>query len=141
MLKLIRRRFARDQRGAALVEFAMIAPIFALGVVLIGDTATLVSRYFDMRAAVSSGSQYVMLGGTEVGVARQVATQSWTSQAQGSTVTATKACICGTTANACNVLCPDQSVPQAYYTIQADSTFQGALISTPLTAQQVVRVR
>ena len=141
MLKQLRSRFSRDQRGAALVEFAMIAPILALGIVLTGDTATLVSRYFDMRAAVSSGSQYVMLGGTEVTVARQVATQSWTSQAQGSTVDASKACLCSGTTNACNALCPDQSVPQTYYTIQAASSFQGTLISMPLSAQQVVRVR
>lgn len=141
MLKLFRRRFARDQKGAALVEFALIAPIFALGIVLIGDGASLVMRYFDMRAAVSSGAQYLMLGGSEVGVTRQVVLQSWTTAAQGSTASATKQCLCASVANACNTLCPDQTVPQTYYTIQADSSFQGALLSLPLSAQQVIRVR
>ncbi len=141
MLKLLRKRFARDQRGAALVEFAMIAPIFALGIVLIGDASSLIMRYFDMRAAVSSASQYVMLGGADTGVAQQVVQTAWTTRSQGSTMSATHSCLCGAQTNACNTLCPDQSVPQSYYTIQASSNFQGALLSFPMSAQQVVRVR
>jgi Flp pilus assembly protein TadG len=141
MANLFRRRFGADQRGAAVVEFAMIAPIFALGVVMIGDGATLIMRYFDMRAAVSSAGQYVMVGGSEVTVARQVALSAWTTQAPGSTVSVSNSCLCASAPNACNALCPDQSVPLSYTTVQATSSYQGALISMPLSAQQVIRVR
>jgi Flp pilus assembly protein TadG len=135
------RHFASDQRGGTAVEFALVAPIFALALAIIGDGATLVLRYYDMRAAVSSAAQYVMLGGSSTSAISAVATSAWTIHPQGGSIIVSNACLCGATTSACNVLCADQSVPKSYTTIRASSQFTGSLISQSLSAQQVVRVR
>ena len=135
------RHFASDQRGGTAVEFALVAPIFALAVVIIGDGASLVLHYYDMRAAVSTAAQYVMVGGSDTSTVRSVAISAWTTKPDGGDVSVTSACLCGAATNACNTLCPDQSVPLSYTTISATSSFSGTLISQALSAQQVVRVR
>jgi Flp pilus assembly protein TadG len=136
-----RKRFQSDERGAAVVEFALVAPIFALAVVIIGDGASLVLHYYDMRAAVSTAAQYVMVGGSDTSSIRSVAISSWTTRPDSGDVSVSSACLCGASTNACNTLCADQSVPRSYTTISATSSFSGTLISQALSAQQVVRVR
>jgi Flp pilus assembly protein TadG len=136
-----RKRLASDERGTAAVEFALVAPVFALALVIIGDGASLVLHYYDMRAAVSSAAQYVMVGGNDTSAIRAVAISAWTTKPDAGNVTVSSACLCGAATNACNTLCPDQSVPRSYTTVQATSSFTGTLISQSLSATQVVRVR
>jgi Flp pilus assembly protein TadG len=141
-MRRLKSLFRADERGGAAVEFALVAPVFALAVVLIGDYANLVLRYYDMRAAVTSAAQYIMQAGTSgtLSTAQSVATSAWSTR-NGGSVTVTNACLCGSTATACNVLCADQSVPKSYTTISASSSYSGTIISQSLSASQVVRVR
>jgi Flp pilus assembly protein TadG len=133
--------FVVDERGASAVEFGLAAPILAFAVLIIGDGANLVLHYYDMRAAVSSAAQYAMVGGTDPNAISSVALSAWTTRAPSGLVTVSNACLCAAASNACNSLCPDQSVPLSFTTIQATSSFSGALISQTMSAQQVVRVR
>jgi|WetSurMetagenome_2_1015567.scaffolds.fasta_scaffold81696_2 Flp pilus assembly protein TadG len=136
--------FASDARGLAGVEFALIAPVLAVMILIISDGALYLLRNHDMRAAVSSAAQYVMQTGTnaDMSTAQSVALAAWTSKPVGATVAASNACLCGATASACSTLCSDNSVPQSFTTISASSTYTGAILKTQtLTASEVVRVR
>ena len=135
------KRFEADQRGAALVEFAFVAPVLAAAVVMIGDGANLILHYYDMRAAVTSAAQYVMVGGSSLSTAQSIGLSAWTTRDPSGAMTVTNACLCSATVSVCNQLCPDQSVPLSYTTVQANSTYSGALLSQALSVQQVVRVR
>ena len=136
--------FASDARGLAGVEFAMVAPVFAISILIISDGALYLLRNHDMRAAVSSAAQYVMQTGTNASVttAQSIALSAWNTKNGGSAVTVSNACLCGTTASACNTLCSDQSVPESFTTISATSPYSGVLLGQKtLSASEVVRVR
>ncbi|MDQ0466492.1 Flp pilus assembly protein TadG [Caulobacter ginsengisoli] len=138
----ILRRLSADQRGAAMVEFGLIAPILALVVLGIVQGGTMLGKYNAMRTGISNGAQYVMGGGTDLATARLIAQEAWPSRGATATIAASKVCRCGGTVADCSLLCAsDQSVPQAFVTISATDIFNDGVVNHSVSAQQVVRVR
>lgn len=133
--------FKRCDRGAAIVEFALVAPILLAVIAGISDGASYLLRQNAMHSSVSSSAQYIMSGGSDLSTARQIGLSSWDGRSEHADVTASKDCVCVATPASCSTLCGDQTVPQAYVKIAATDTFDGWYGETTLSAEQDVRIR
>lgn len=137
----ILRRLIADRRGAAAVEFAVIAPL--LGAIVIGlmvawEPATAMLR---MRAAVHAGAVYVRNGGNDDAQNTEVVRKAWERKPADAEVLVSRACLCGTLAQACTTVCADQTPPSVYVTIAATSTDTSLAFGKTMARSEVVRVR
>ena len=136
----MRRGFARDQRGLAAVEFALIVPVLA-SVLLFGFDGWMQLRQAgDMQTALHSGVRYYQAGGTSDYDALVVGLNAWPHKPAGATFSVARACVCGGAAGSCNTLCGTQP-PNIQVTLSASSTYAGSMYSRAMTETQVVRVR
>jgi Flp pilus assembly protein TadG len=131
----------RDDRGAAAVELALVAPFLAVILAGIATYAPELDKVHKMRDAVSTGSLYVMTGGTNPDSIQNVALTAWTGRTGGDSITVTQWCACGSVAGVCTSLCGDGTVPLSYTSIAAASSYVGPLGSQSLSAVQTVRTR
>lgn len=134
-------RLINDRSGAAAVEFAVIAPL--LGAIVIGlmvawEPATAMLR---MRAAVHAGAVYVRSGGTDDAQTYRVVEEAWERKPADADVTVTRACLCGSVAQACTTVCTNQTPPSVYVTIAATSTDTSLAFGKTMARSEVVRVR
>lgn len=139
-MRLLRQLIA-DRRGAAAVEFAVIAPL--LGAVLLGlmvawEPATAMLR---MRAAVHAGASYVRNGGTDDGRTHTVVEESWERKPTDFDISVTRACLCGALVRACTTACADATPPAVYVTVAAESTDASRAFGRNQARSEVVRVR
>jgi len=134
------RAFAHDQRGAAIVEFGLIAPMIVGVIVLIGQTAVLGYSMLSMRNAVHSGAMYVMGGSRSVNDIKAVMAGSWANKPTDSTMSVTQYYKCGTADGTEGVLCADNKLPAQYFRVKAQATFGGAWDQN-YGISEVVRVR
>lgn len=135
------RRLIADRRGAAAVEFAVIAPL--LGAIVIGlmvawEPATAMLR---MRAAVHAGAAYVRNGGTDDAQTYRVVQEAWERKPADADVAISRACLCGDVAQACTTVCADQTPPSVYVTIAATSSDASLAFGKTMARSEVVRVR
>jgi Flp pilus assembly protein TadG len=140
MVKRLRSLY-RDTRGVSAVEFSIIAPVLMAMVIAVMEGGLLTLRSYDMRAAINSGAQYIMQGGTDSAAAKAIVMAAWTRKSPDATATVTQSCRCGTTVQACTVLCADGSVPMSYYVINATMVSKGMFTNNVLTYKDTVRVR
>ncbi|EGF89274.1 hypothetical protein ABI_46220 [Asticcacaulis biprosthecium C19] len=134
-------RFARERHGAAIVEFALIVPVLLGVLAAVDDLSAVTMKEKAMRSSVSSAAQYVMRGGSDLSVARQIVLSSWTPETEDATVSAVKSCYCGSVAATCSNVCTDASIPQAYVRVSIVQPYDGWYTDTSIVAQQEVRVR
>jgi Flp pilus assembly protein TadG len=135
------RRFARDHRGVAAVELALVAPVLA-GLAFAGFE---VWRYTHdvqaMKDGVTAGVQYYMNGGRDDANAKAIAEAAWVSAPEDAEVSISRACLCGTTAHVCTTLCSNSTVPEIRVTLQATATYDRTKFASNLSETQVIRVR
>ncbi len=133
--------FARDARGVATVELALVLPILLgvfLGAYSVWDAA---SRQQNLSAALDAGEQYYINGGSNDSMATQAIQGAWQYRPNNSSVSLTRACQCGNAAQSCSTLCSGNIAPSAYVTMRLTAVDQTAMISPNLAASRVVRVR
>jgi uncharacterized membrane protein len=140
-LKSFVTRFAREKRGAAIVEFALVTPILLGVLAAVDDLSAVTMKEKAMRSSVSSAAQYVMRGGSDLGVARNIVLSSWTPETDDATVSAVKQCYCASVSATCSEACPDASIPLAYVKVSIVQPYDGWYTDTSIVAQQEVRVR
>jgi len=137
----MRRRFQRDESGAAAVEFAMVAPLLAAVLIGLGTMGGLILAYNKMRQAVSSGGQYAMTVAPDNTTAVQtVVLSAWDDKPANAVVNVQQQCRCGTTVSVCTTNCADGDYPQKIITITASrnySLFSGG--SRAISVSQQVR--
>lgn len=139
MRKLI--NFWRDQRGAAIVEMAFIAPIIG-GMAAVSFAAwDVASRQQDMRAALEVGAEYYMNGGSSDDIAKSTAVQAWRNAPDDALVTSERVCRCGTTVTICTNLCTGNVPPSVYVRMTASGTSPEAMFTPHQSAERIVRVR
>ncbi|MFC3080544.1 TadE/TadG family type IV pilus assembly protein [Phenylobacterium terrae] len=139
MRKLI--NFWRDQRGAAIVEMAFIAPIIG-GMAAVSFAAwDVASRQQDMRAALEVGAEYYMNGGASDDIAKTTATQAWRNAPDDALVTSERICRCGTTVTICTNMCTGNVPPSVYVRMTASGTSPEAMFTPHQSAERIVRVR
>lgn len=135
------KKFAGDGRGTAAIEFALSVPVLLIGLLGVVDLGNVVYQKGDLEAALRSGIQYFMSGGSNLTTAQNVVNASWTHKPVGATVVAEKYCLCGTTVSVCTALCGTGKYPVSYSRIVVNVTFHGILSNSPYQTSQVVRVR
>jgi Flp pilus assembly protein TadG len=135
------RTFFKASDGAAAIEFAFIAPVFATLALLMVDVSNIGMGASNMQTAVRAAVQYAVKGGTNMTTAQNLANANWANKPTGATLTAVASCRCGNATNVCNALCPDGSVPYSYVTVTAAATLGGNWITTSKTVMEEVRLK
>lgn len=134
-------RFRRNRSGVAAVEFAFIAPILAAASLGLADVGSIVTGRMDMHSAVRTGAQYLMNGGKDLDVAKNLVLSSWTSRPTNGYVVANHFCMCATNLHACDALCDDGSIPESYIQLQAYATLEGLFADSSQAARELIRIR
>jgi Flp pilus assembly pilin Flp len=134
------RRFLANDKGASAIEFGFIAPILVAVVLAILDGGLLIHRTYEMRSAISSGSQYLLRGGSSEAVAKAVVLAAWGSEADTPTADVASSCRCGDAVAMCSALCPDETAPKRYFNIDAKAHFAGFVLDRNISAGEI-RVR
>lgn len=135
------RKFLRNDRGAAAVEFAFIAPVLAALMLGVFDLGRMTYDRTDLHSAVRSGAQYFMAGGDDVEAAILVIEQSWSSRPEMSQVTVEKCCKCAGVDAPCGQLCDDGSVPDIVHELEATAYFAGLFGQYEVSVNEFVRTR
>ncbi|TAK35664.1 MAG: pilus assembly protein [Lysobacteraceae bacterium] len=139
MRKLI--NFWRDQRGAAILEMAFVAPIIG-GMAAVSFAAwDVATRQQDMRAALEVGAEYYMNGGGSDDVAKTAATEAWRNAPEDALVSSERSCRCGTVVTICTNLCTGDAPPSVYVRLTATGTSPEAMFTPHQSAERIVRVR
>jgi Flp pilus assembly pilin Flp len=135
------RAFARHRGGASAVEFGLIMPVLAIAVLGIAEVGQIVYQRTDMHGALRSGGQYVLNGGRDLAVAREIVVRAWTGMPEDAVVEATRFCMCATVEHVCNSPCGGGSVPEAYISLSAHATLGGIVVDYGDTADDAIRIR
>ncbi|HTO41340.1 MAG TPA: TadE family protein [Rhizomicrobium sp.] len=133
-------RLIAESRGLAAIEFALIAPVLAVITISISDLSQAAVGAMNMEAAVRSGIQYAMNGGTDMSIAKSASIQSWASRPSGSTLDASEMCICDSGTAVCGQACTDGSTQKTFVTVTATATLGGSVIKFGKTATKTVQV-
>ena len=97
--------FIRNKKGAVAVEFALVAPLFVMAIVMTAELGLAAYDKMKLTAGVRSASQYVLQGGTDQTV---VSTIIEDSAGFKPTTNVSYYCTCSnapTTAVACTTTC------------------------------------
>ena len=140
-MRALLRRFRTADKGAALVEFAIVVPILSAFVIGIVQYGGMVIAYNQMHDAVSSGAIYVMRGGSDATAIKAVTVESWPNPPGDANVNVNQACSCAGVTQTCSALCADGSFPQSFTTISATGTYAGLWDSSSMSSTQVVRTQ
>lgn len=131
----------RDASGASAVEFGLTVPVLLICLLGVVDLGNVVYQRGDLEAALRSGIQYFMSGGTDLAEAEAIVDAAWTHRPEGAVVVAEKFCLCGTTVSVCTQLCGDGTYPVSYQRLTVNVTFEGIITEDTYEASQSVRVR
>lgn len=131
----------RDTSGASAVEFGLTVPVLLICLLGVVDLGNVVYQRGDLEAALRSGIQYFMSGGTDLAEAEAIVDAAWTHRPEGAVVVAEKFCLCGTTVSVCTQLCGDGTYPVSYQRLTVNVTFEGIITEDTYEASQSVRVR
>jgi Flp pilus assembly pilin Flp len=135
------RHFARDRAGASAVEFALIAPVLAATLLGIAEYGQIMYQRTDMHGALRSGGQYVLNGGRDLAVAREIVLRSWSSMPEDALVEATRFCLCEEEEHVCSAPCDDDSVPEVYVSLSAHATLGGVVLDYGESSDDAIRIR
>ncbi len=137
----ILKRFLKNDRGAAAVEFAIIAPVLvAIG--LAGFTAwDAAGRKQDLTSALNVGAEYYMLGGADDDEAEDLVLAGWDKRPSFTEVEIIRECKCGLQVATCSSICSSSAPPSAFVTIEAQATYPDALAIKLTNGSRTVRVR
>ena len=135
------KRFVKDREGVAAIEFAMIAPVLTFLVLASVDLGKMLIDRTDMQSAVRTGAQYLMNGGQDLDLARDLVLASWASRPEAGTVISERFCTCAEVVHACTSLCSDASIPESYVRLKAVGTLDGFLTDASERTEEIVRIR
>jgi hypothetical protein len=138
-----RRRRRRDARvrGAAGIEFALIASTLMALMIGLVDLGSLVSQRREMNSAIRSGASYFMVGGVDLAEAEAAMRQSWSGMPPETIIDVVKTCYCAGLEHSCTADCPDTSLPEAFHIITATTVFNGIIAKTEHQVAETVRIR
>jgi len=135
-------RLSRDNRGASIVEFALIAPILAMVLFTLVSGATFLAEFNAMHTAVNGGAQFVMNGGTNLAATKAITEAGWAGRSGGATVVAADVCKCGTVVTDCALTCTPSTIPlNKYIKITATDTFVVGPTTKTLSAMNEIRTQ
>lgn len=134
------RRFSRDRSGIAAVEFALVAPIFAVILVMGWSVWQGEVGAEQAKTALRAGAQYYTAGGSTDSAAQTIAQNAWTSAPSNASVTTSRACYCAGAAANCSGTCSTGQQRTVYVTLTATGNGQGMLANQLQTQTETIRV-
>ena len=135
------RAFASDRDGLAAMEFAFIAPIVAVMLVVGVDGWLRETHMSQMRTATQTGVRYYQTGGSDDTIAQTVSAAAWSGKPANGALNVVRSCVCGSTAVACTTVCTGNNLPSVFLTLTASGTYSGLMQSHALSQSDVIRVR
>ena len=135
------RSLFRDRSGVAAIEFAFVAPVLIVGLVVVTDLSKMIMDRTDMQSSARSGIQYLINGGRNLENARDISLAAWSSKPEDGDVITERYCLCAQVVHTCHELCADESIPESYTRIRLVGTLQGLWADTAQSADETVRVR
>ena len=135
------RAFVSDRDGLAAMEFAFIAPIVAVMLVMGVDGWLRETHMSQMRTATQTGVRYYQTGGSDDTVAQTVSAAAWSGKPANGVLNVVRSCTCVSTAVACATVCTGNNLPSVFLTLTASGTYSGLMQSHALSQSDVIRVR
>lgn len=141
MMRHFLKSWRRDARGVAAVEFAFIAPVIGVMIIMSYGVWEAAVRQQNLRSALKVGAEYYMNGGANDATARAVALAAWEDAPSNANVTTARICRCGSTVVDCTAMCSASAPPAIYVVLHASASDHSALFSPIIQADRVARVR
>lgn len=127
--------------GVAAIEFALIAPAFAILLLGVSEYGLLVFERSQMTSAVNTGVRYYMAGGEDPDEAIGIIKAGWSQMPANTTVTIREYCLCAELEHICTANCNDGSLPLSYKQVVARTVYEGIFFDTVYEVTDDVRVR
>lgn len=119
--------FVRDRKGAAAVEFALIAPLLAMMIILTVDLGMGIFSKMQVEDAAQAGAQYAIIHGFDSSAISSVVTNATSNSGISSSPAPVQFCGCpsaaGITAASCSGVCSTGNAPGTYVTVSAQGTY------------------
>ena len=146
MLRKLLKRFRCDQRGVAAVEFALVAPLFALLGVGTADIGFAANARMDMDQSLRSAAQMSLSADIKDAVQlRKALQQAFSGQSPAPTVTATSTCECpGSTSSVnCYQACDSAgNAPSIFVDLNIQKVYNAMMLpNMTLSSNLTVRLR
>ncbi len=141
-LKKLLTRFGPRREGVAAVEFAIISVVLAGLVIGMMEGWQFAAAQNSAQNAAGAAAVYYMQGGVNDTAAHDFALASWQNKPVDATVAIQRNCDCAGTSWACSTLCSGGLLsPRIQISITAYANYQDGIVSAPVSATEVVRVR
>jgi Flp pilus assembly protein TadG len=128
-MKKTGRKFWRDDKGVAAIEFAFIVPVLSLLVIGMVDYAVYIGKAMSLQQLATTAALYVVEGGQEADVkAAVIDTAAINTAANPVTFTGEMVCECANGASVvCNGNCGDADFMRSYYSATVQATYKPIL--------------
>ena len=134
-------RIAKDNRGAAAVEMAIVTPVIA-GLALVSAEVWMMAMDKQRAAtALDAAVDYYMGGGVSDAEASAVAMDAWKDPPSAAAVAYARSGRCSAEIVELEVVCADGDVAATYVTLTASGESQGLFDERAVEATRMVRVR
>ncbi len=145
------RNLARDVRGVAAIEFAIVAPMLVLAMVCTADLGLGIYRKMQVQNAAQAGAEYAIVHGYVSASITTAVSNATTFSGISGTPAPSQFCGCpsstGVTTTDCGGTCSGGSSPGTYVSVGAQATYTTILPypimpnSFTFNAQSTVRIQ
>ena len=122
-------RLARSEKSVAAAEFALMAPVFALCVLVMLDIGLAINKRMYLDRVVRAGGQLAMTGVEDIPTLEAAVVNASAGADENNappsmetvdyTLSITRSCECGGAAGACNVRCTGGEPPSLFFNFDA----------------------
>lgn len=126
--------------GLAAVEFALLVPPFALGLLMMADIGLALFEKMRMTQALRTAAQLAITQAPDENQLTSAVRASLPSGWSAVTVSVSRACECASTPASCNALCPDNRPPSIFTTVAASKGYAPILVP-PFSIAAAIEVR
>jgi len=143
IIKGIAARVASSRRGAAAVEFALMATVIAAMLTGIANYGMAQFDKMELRSAARAGAQMALKNRTDTTAIENAVINATNLTLTAADVTTTESCECadGTALGACGDACGDGGSNQYYMTVTVSETFTLLILGTTINLSESVKVR
>jgi len=136
---------AASRCGAAAVEFAILIPVIATGLLGVGNYGLVVFEKMELVSAARAGAQQAMVNGADTASIKAVVVASTNLNITTTNVAVADVCWCADTAAGtawtCGVSCTDGGDAQHYTEVTVSEDYALLLLGTTLSLSESVRIR
>ena len=144
-LKIAFGRVPLGDSGVAAVEFALVAPLFALAALGMIDVGLSVNERMEMDRSLRAGLQTAMVITKDVAdIKSTILNANFSEQSSGEapTIDVSTVCECASAGVPCGVLCDDGTAPSVFYRLVATKQMSTIIMpSFPVRSVMEIQIR